>query len=102
MKYATALLVASAQAAFPAYTTPLTSATAIEMQSEGDSAFSCLRNNLLFVYKYADSPAYSTTDPTTVGTITQDASNVALATDTQACCEVSAAGITACPDFIDN
>lgn len=68
MKYATALLVASAQAAWPAYTTVTVSspATAVEMQTIGGNGYTCLRNNLMMVYQYALSPAYNT-DPASIG-----------------------------------
>ena len=104
MKSAICLLIATAQAAFPDYTTSGfagAAATAVEIQSLGKNPYACLREGLQIVWDIAAEPDWAyTTAADWFGTVTQSAIAVEEAGDTWACCEISTAGATACPSYV--
>jgi len=105
MKSAICLFIATAQAAWPEYTTDSFSSagapTAVEIQTQGTNAYACLRDGLSIVNKLATSTIWAyTTAADYYGTASQAASTIFVTADDWGCCQASANGLTACTSEI--
>jgi len=71
--------------------------TAVEIQTQGTNPYACLRDGLSIVNRKAANTVWAyTTAADYFGTATQTASAAFAAGDDWACCQASAAGLTAC------